>query len=286
MLYISDYELRNHFYLGTRNTGPTYKMKGNIGVINIFVNDSISCWYNEGQKQSCLNLISDSLRFLENEASRDCCRVNLQSYSVSVSIPTSVTQFNTDWIYYISSQFGQTSFAGVQSFIERKYGLDDAPIMLLMNSNQRSFAMEANAHVTAQDEVSVIYQNGNMFDWRAYVHELLHQFGAADYYIPRITAQAAMRYFPDSIMFQSGNEIDDLTRYLIGWTDTLTDRARAFLAETKSVNFEMFRQAQAENLTGGGSPFGSWPVGGGRGWPFGGGNGGWPFGGGGGWPFG
>ncbi len=262
MATITDYELRNHYYLGARNAGPTKKFKGKIGILNIFVNDMFSSWQSEPYKELCKNIIAQSTQYMLNEAAKSGCYISLTTLDATVTVPTMVTQFNQDWIYHICSQFGQTSFAGLQTYLERTYGVEDAPVMLLLNNNQRSFALAANARVGNQDEVSVVFQNNMYFDWRAYTHELLHQFGAADYYVPQVAAYAAMRYFPNSIMFQAGNEIDDLTRYLIGWTDTLTERALAFLAETKGVNAQMLIQAQREDMarsTGGG-----W--GGGWGW--------------------
>jgi hypothetical protein len=266
MAYISDYEIQNHYYLGARNTGPTYKFKGNIAILNIFVNDMWSSWPFEQYKNLCKSYIEQSIRYLLNEAAKSGCKLQVKIMDATVTVPTMVTQFNQDWIYHICSQFGQTNFAGLQSYLERTYGVEDAPVMLLLNNNQRSFALAANSRVCRQDEVSVVYQNNMCFDWRAYTHELLHQFGAADYYLRQCTVNAAMRYFPNSIMFQSGNEIDDLTRYLIGWTDHLTDKARAFLAETKSVNAQMIIQAQKADMAraSGGGGFGGW----GGGWGF------------------
>ena len=66
---------------------------------------------------------------------------------------------------------------------------------------------------------------------RSLIHELMHQFGAMDYYTPAFVEEAAKKYLPHSIM-NDGSEIDALTRYVIGWDDTLTPEAIAFLKAT------------------------------------------------------
>jgi len=61
-------------------------------------------------------------------------------------------------------------------------------------------------------------------------HEVCHVFGAADLYYTSEMTNLAKQYFTDSIMVDSlSNHIDDLTAYLIGWTDTLSYSAQGFL---------------------------------------------------------
>jgi hypothetical protein len=62
-------------------------------------------------------------------------------------------------------------------------------------------------------------------------HELYHLYGAIDYYDydGEGVAKAASKYFPKSVMACAGNSIDDLTAYILGWTDTLSKKANKFL---------------------------------------------------------
>ena len=54
-------------------------------------------------------------------------------------------------------------------------------------------------------------------------HEVLHLFGAEDFYEPEARAREATRRYPNAVMLQSNRaiadvEISDYTAYKIGWT--------------------------------------------------------------------
>ena len=82
------------------------------------------------------------------------------------------------------------------------------------------------------------------------MHEILHLFGAVDLYFPSDFEQAAMIYYPDSIMMSTTGikTVDSLTAYSIGWTDTLDDTALLFLMDTEHVTQETLDQAYEEEL--------------------------------------
>ena len=66
-------------------------------------------------------------------------------------------------------------------------------------------------------------------------HELFHQFGAIDLYNQEGVEKVALKYFPNSDMLTVSHVIDDLTAYLVGWTDTLSAKAQKFLKETEGL---------------------------------------------------
>lgn len=81
----------------------------------------------------------------------------------------------------------------------------------------------------------------------ALMHEILHLFGAVDFYIPYKVEAAAKRYFPDSVMLDGANlGIDPLTQYLVGWRDDLTPEAQAMLDATRDVTEEEVDQARED----------------------------------------
>lgn len=82
------------------------------------------------------------------------------------------------------------------------------------------------------------------------MHEILHLFGAVDLYFPADFEQAAMTYCPDSIMLSTNGKrnVDSITAYAIGWTDTVDDTALLFLADTEHVTPDTLDQAHKEEL--------------------------------------
>ena len=68
-------------------------------------------------------------------------------------------------------------------------------------------------------------------------HELLHQYGAIDFYLPAKVSAVTRKYFPNSVM-SSGIIIDPLTRFLIGWDQAPREHVLRFLEETKTITME------------------------------------------------
>ena len=119
------------------------------------------------------------------------------------------------------------------------------PIIFLLNEGGRAYAC-ANASETYNDYL-ICFNNSTV---SSFSHELLHLYGAVDYYYPLAYQEAAQKYFPQSIMFttEEHKEFDGLTAYIIGWTDTLDENARAFLADTRHIRKEDLENAQEETL--------------------------------------
>jgi len=119
------------------------------------------------------------------------------------------------------------------------------PIIFLLNEGGRAYAC-ANASETYNDYL-ICFNNSTV---SSFSHELLHLYGAVDYYYPLAYQEAAQKYFPQSIMFttEEHKEFDGLTAYIIGWTDTLDENARAFLEDTRHIRQEDLENAQEETL--------------------------------------
>lgn len=229
--------IKDHYYLGARGSGPSRSLSGNVVVIHVMINDMISNWMfpmNVCEYQLAASMMDSSL----NQGAAQCGH-SLQVTSVfcQVTLPVVVDQ-SCNWVPMAFSAMGFDSAASMQTYYERQYGCSEAPIIFALNRPMRSFASLNNEKgFFRQDEFSAVFRHtSGMFESRVLIHELLHQFGAADYYYPQVTVNAAYKYFPSSIMFREGNDIDELTRYLIGWTNELSPRSVAFLKETCAVN--------------------------------------------------
>lgn len=118
------------------------------------------------------------------------------------------------------------------------------PVIFCINTGGRAFAH--SEYSDAQAEYAVIFGSDDAGTVR---HELLHLYGAWDYYLLDDFTDAAEMYCPDSIMLSSDaqNRTDSLTAYLIGWTDTLDAQARALIAATEHVTHDLYEQAHEGN---------------------------------------
>ena len=245
-----DWQLvKDHYYLGTRNGGPSKTLTNNVVVIHILLNDLISNWMfpmhvSEYQTASSLMALNLTLNAKIHNAP-----LAVQNTYCQATLPL-VIDATGSWVPLLFNSLGFASAEAMQRKYEAEFNCEEAPIIIAVNRPMRSYAMMNNARSVfrANDEWSVVFrQNYGTFDMNVLTHELLHQFGAVDYYYPDVTIQAAQRYFPQSVML-SGTEIDDLTRYLIGWTSDLSDAAISFLKETSSVNDLTIALAKARGV--------------------------------------
>lgn len=236
-IFDDGYLIRNHYYLGTRNAGPSRKLTGKIAIIHILLNDPMSSWVYPGHVTEYEKAVTSMSAKLMAAAALAGTRITIQSVYCQANLPM-IADASGNWVSLLFRSLGYADAGEMQRAYELKTGCDEAPIMIALNRPMRSFAAIRNDRSLARgDEFSVVFRHTlGTFDPIVLGHELLHQFGAVDYYYPDITVQAARRYFPRSIMFENGPEVDDLTRYLIGWKDTLTPTAMAFLRDTASVN--------------------------------------------------
>lgn len=230
--------IKNHYYLGSRNSGPSKALRGDVVVINILVNDYMSNWMYPAHVMEYQNAFNAMSVTLMSAAAASGASLTVRSVFYQVNLPA-VADAGCSWLPNVFQSLGYANTDDMQRRHEQAYSCDETPIIIGFNRPMRSFAIADNAKniIRFSDETSVVFRHlHGFFDPTVFEHELLHQFGAVDYYYPDSTVRAAQKYFPASIMYQGGPEIDDLTRYLIGWTDELTPKAIAFLKETSDVD--------------------------------------------------
>lgn len=235
-------EFKNSFALRGKNVGCSISLRGRVVLIAFLINDGVSQWDPESEK-----ILADSLKQISNRLMDDS-GLNRDELDIAyafcqVTIPFTVEKRNSSkFVESVLRQFGYEDVQSYQRHYESKFGRDDTCISFVFNKEFRSYAVSVDAAEVTETEDD----RGNEYSivafdpknpagsQRTFIHELMHQFGAIDYYYPERLAMEAEHYFPGSIM-NSGDTIDDLTRYVIGWTDTLTPQAKAFLKAISKI---------------------------------------------------
>lgn len=234
-LSLSQKELKNHYYLSTRKNAASFQLKGDMVGILLLIDDPISNWNNPADIEEFKNAYYEGMYRLKKEAA--LYKVDWQSRHIVLRYSISqVATHNNHWEKEVYQQMGKQTAIELQRYYTQTYSCNTTPIIFAFNRAGRSYG-QCEHRPGVGDKRSVIFRSHEgRFTARSILHELLHQYGALDYYYPDTTAGAAKEYFPDSIMFRYNAEtIDDLTKYLIGWTDQITVDTYAFLAATKSV---------------------------------------------------
>ena len=225
--------LSEHFALTGRDCGPCKKLLGDVEILLIFVNTPAHPW-TQKQKDAVFKVSWSSIDYMHKNAKQYHANLNLSFAYFEFSVDYEVRKDDLTWYWDIlHKDFHANSIADVIDAYRKGLHKDDVPFIFLFNSWDLSHTyMCYNNYPGWNEEFCVIYCDTEMHG-NYLTHELYHQYGAIDLYdynkegIAKITR----RYFPNNVMACTGTNVDDLTAYLLGWTDTLTPKAQRFLSE-------------------------------------------------------
>ncbi|MBE6957629.1 MAG: hypothetical protein E7447_00560 [Ruminococcaceae bacterium] len=251
---ISFEEIKNVFALRGKNAGCSLKLRGKVVLVAFLINDGESGWSKETEKLFADNLKQISKDLMDKSGlSRD--ELEIAYAFCQVSVPYIVDKRNVDrFVKDVLRQFGTyPDIQAYQKHYEDKFSRDEACVSFVFNKKFRSYAVKIEGAAGAQTEnpegneysiVSFDVQDPET-GRKTFIHELMHQFGAVDYYYPEFVKLKAEYYLPGSIM-NDGTEIDDVTRYVIGWDAELTQTAKEFLKSVARVSDADRRSALRE----------------------------------------
>lgn len=251
--------IKDAFALQGKNAGCSLKLRGKVVLITFLINDGESHWEEEAEKAAIQMLRSTTARLMSDSGLN---KGNLQiAYACcQVSVPYIVKRNNSkNCAVDVLRQFGYTTVQDYQRHYESKFSRDETAVTFLFNKEFRSYAHSIDK---GPGEIEDEQPNGEEYSIvsftpqniprseRTFIHELLHQFGAIDYYYPEVVKFKAEKILPNSIM-NGGEIIDDLTRYIIGWDESPSEVALEFLDAIKLVTPEDVEFARRKELTDG-----------------------------------
>lgn len=225
---------RENYALSGRDCGHIGRMTGSIHLICVFVNDSESHWTGPEIDEMYNGLWKDTA-YLEAQAARYGVYLKFSSGYFISTVPANQEDRWLD--YLLETQFSNPDhdLAALENYYATSGGFNDCPMLFYFNKPGRCYSYMATKPYYERSAEYAIYYPSTMSSDRSPAHELYHLFGAIDLYYPEKVAAAARKRFPQSSMLIGGREIDDLTAYLIGWTDTYSQDAAAFLNDIHGV---------------------------------------------------
>lgn len=236
-----------HIYLRNIEQGSCRKLVGNIACTVVFVDDAESKWTTEAMTEAKKALVDEENK-LEGAARAHGVTLDINYYyttaSVDVNIP--ISSDDSGWHDAAVKSAGLAPFSSAPSKLEKKYSADEAPIVFAINKEGRS-----NAHQQYYDttEYAIIYES----DMDSFSHELLHLFGAMDFYSPSAAALLCETHLGESIM-NGGEKIDSLTAYIVGWTKEPDEAGQKFLDGARLITQATIdREHETETYTGTGT---------------------------------
>ena len=216
-----------------RNIGTSRKMKGKIQLLCIFIEDK-GCTWSDEEIHEIYNGVWKDTAYLEEQAAQYGVKLKFSSAWDRIRIPRKQESRWFDYVLEKRYNNPKHNYAEVQKYFEKRYGVDDVPFLFFFNREGRCCSYMATSEDKKAAEYAIYYPSTMSSD-RSIAHELYHLYGAKDYYYPEALKKIAGKYFPDSSMLIGGRLMDELTAYLIGWTDTPSSRAAKFLKKTAKI---------------------------------------------------
>lgn len=238
-----------HFALAGKGSGCSNELLGKVCLVGFLVHDRSSAWTEE-YVQKIESVLEKAAFLLKEKSGLSDNRLQVTYAFDAMPVQYKFERENFGVVVKdVLELYGFTSASDYQKHYKKKFKKTEAPLIFFINRDFRSFALEdASAQKnTASSEYSFVSFHGDTDSCvRTLIHEVLHQFGAIDYYLPDSVKAVAGQIFPESVMLH-GMEIDDLTRYLIGWDETPSEAALRFLDETASVTPEEIAEARKKD---------------------------------------
>lgn len=243
-----------HYYLRGRNAGTSTLMRGKVAYVVVFVDDPKSDWSNPEEVQHFKKIINDATKELTRQAAAYKTRLKLlpRYEHVKIDKPVNNSSGSKEYLDEIIKALAATSLTEYLNAAKKRMRCDSIAMLLAVNRDDRSFASISGSTDGNFDssEISVIFtdlNDGDEENVRTICHETAHEFGAHDYYYPKITRDTAAAAFGEQLLMDYGLKIDSLTAYLIGWTDTLDAAAEKFLEATKTLTNEYMEEERKKN---------------------------------------
>lgn len=242
---------RDHVLFRAKERGNVKRCRGKVHLRVFFVDDADSSW-DDSARDVCRGVLADVARTLEREAGPAAgLEVSWSAENRRTDRSCSDMDLAHSVIPALLGVSGRPGVSRIQNEFKKAHGCDEAPLLFVWNRKFRSCCEESDsprrhaewATIGLNDDI----HGGSGSLLCSILHELLHLFGAVDYYYPAAVKEAAMKWLPGSVMNEGvGMAIDDLTRVLVGWDDTLTPAAVSFLEDTRHVTVEEINAALAE----------------------------------------
>ena len=237
-------ETEPHHLLQKKGLGNCATLEGDIALVVILVDEPDYQW----------DTLSSSMAMTEAEESAKRLEKAAAAYGVELDLQPKYLRSSTReqldiigdeaWVQGVLMNAGLSSTNAAETICAQT-GADQAAFMLCVNRPGRAYAVSYIRD--AGTEHVLLFENLAGFN-----HELLHMFGARDFYYPQQLRQLFLEHFDTSIMIDANSaKVDSLTAYLVGWTDTLSEEANAVMEGSAWMTNDFLREAnEVETMTG------------------------------------
>ncbi len=223
--------------------GTCYSFEGKQTVALFFADDEESAWTGQEIESFTDSILLPALEFLMSEAGRWGRELSfdVRRYSSALSpeltlrIEGTAARTDSDLADRLAACFDAESAMDFHAALCGEYESQSVIWLLCFDKPGTSFTrMQFSEGIADAVEHTVLFADFPSHpsgSWKASrrractaAHELLHLFGAEDFYTHDTRNQLAAAHFPDDIIYRNADSITELSvgpvsAYLVGWTD-------------------------------------------------------------------
>lgn len=241
------YSFRNWYDIGINR-----ELEGTPYVVVFFLDDDVSSWTEDGVGRFYNKLVAPSLDFLEESAEYWGVSLDFQvGYDATylhpqqplryegIVEPNNDTSASRDIADQVARSRGYASKEEMHAALQAQTGEQEIIYLFMLNKSGQTHArIYYNCAQNAQ------FENESLFEYcviytgfepgvenvgnEAVAHEILHLYGAQDYYTPEERYTIASVICPTDIMLCMQNDVSNydvtqLTAYSVGWYDLIPE---------------------------------------------------------------
>lgn len=224
--------------------GTCKQLRGDVLVVMFFLDDFESKWTRDDISRFTTNEVMPALRFLERSAEKHGVELSFTTdtnYGINYNGEVIRSAHESDYVtadtlrqavkalYYNSD-------AEFIAQMKQVHGVDEVVCFTIFNKDGTAYALnpKRDSEFTFEEHCLLFVRDYHTEDMRAgqmasvTAHEMLHLFGAEDYYTPESRKALAQKHMPNDIMLRtaydlSENEFGETTAFYIGWNDKLPE---------------------------------------------------------------
>ena len=245
--------MSHHILTRYKDNGACRVLKGRVLLYIAMLDEPQSLWNREAADdlRQAAKICAEALESGAAEDGVDL-RILYDLHDLKASFPVDRNCFGRLFSLQAAADGCRDEFE-LQALLQEKYGADQIVFVNALNKEGISCARPLDNNSLRGDyfgESLLLFFNSPRSCYSlgyTLLHETLHLFGAADFYLPAQVKEVAEDLLKYSVMLHSGDmKIDELTRYLIGWQPQPSPKARLMLERTKDVTRESINRARTE----------------------------------------
>lgn len=232
------------------NAGSCRRLEGKPYVLVVYLDDDVSNWTEEEVLSYQENLIKPALTFMEENAKKWGVFLDIgMGYYATYGQPERPVKYDgivenyndgktsDDILEQVARTLGHESKMAMHDAITKFAGTEQVAYVVMMDKGGRSYSI---AHYKPEEVVDQHYWMEYCLIFSGFTdtsrdsasdtiaHELLHLFGAEDYYYPEGRKVLANQYYPKDIMLCNEPDLqyftlEKFTAYTLGWTDEIPE---------------------------------------------------------------